>query len=288
MDGIMRSDHFARIRRLTAAHLPGLATAPVTPLGGGLDNTAYEVGGEVVFRLADGGAASRVVEESRLLAAVAEISPVPVPVPLLTSESDGCLAYRKLPGSPLMGVPFAERGPLAQAAAPALGRFLTALHRVPVPVVASFVEVDDTPFDVDLQEAQAVYPDVAEAIPPSYRPRVEAFLSAPPPTDPSARVLCHNDLGAEHLLTSDGALTGVIDWTDAALTTPARDLSRLYRDLGPAPFATFLAHYDPAPPPQATVFLARCAALEDLAYGLAHPPYLRQALAALPHLFPDA
>ncbi len=47
------------------------------------------------------------------------------------------------------------------------------------------------------------------------------------------RVVAHADLGAEHILALDGRLTGIIDWSDAAITDPAVDFARVYRDFGP-------------------------------------------------------
>jgi aminoglycoside phosphotransferase (APT) family kinase protein len=58
-------------------------------------------------------------------------------------------------------------------------------------------------------------------------------------------VFCHNDLGIEHVLVApdSGAITGVIDWSDAALTDPARDFGLVHRDLGPAALAAALTNY---------------------------------------------
>lgn len=111
------------------------------------------------------------------------------------------------------------------------------------------------------------------AIPAAHRDAVGAFLEeAPPPAAPrAALVLCHDDLGIEHVLVDDaGAVTGVIDWSDAAVADPAGDLGRIHRDLGPA------------------VFRARCGALEDLAYGLDEdrPAHMAKVSTALPWLFP--
>jgi aminoglycoside phosphotransferase (APT) family kinase protein len=102
--------------------------------------------------------------------------------------------------------------------------------------------------------------------------------------------LCHNDLGAEHLLTdtATSTLTGVIDWSDAAVTDPAHDFALVYRDLGPALFDLVLSHYghgfDRVDRDRA-VFYARCALIEDLAYGLSTGPR-HYADAALAHLLP--
>lgn len=87
-----------------------------------------------------------------------------------------------------------------------------------------------------------------------------------------------------------GAITGVIDWSDAALTDPARDFGLLLRDLGPAALAAALDGYrsaDTTDLRERAVFYARCGLLEDLAYagrtGL--KAYRDKSLAALDWLF---
>ena len=102
--------------------------------------------------------------------------------------------------------------------------------------------------------------------------------SAPPPAD--RYVVAHADLGAENILECDGTLTGVVDWSDAAITDPALDLARLYRDFGPA----FLDDAIPR-----IEYFARCAALEDLHYGRStgRRDYLQAAERAISWLFKD-
>jgi aminoglycoside phosphotransferase (APT) family kinase protein len=39
------------------------------------------------------------------------------------------------------------------------------------------------------------------------------------------------------------AVTGIIDWSDAAIADPARDLALIYRDLGPEVFELTVTHY---------------------------------------------
>ena len=85
------------------------------------------------------------------------------------------------------------------------------------------------------------------------------------------RVIAHADLGAEHILEVDGTLTGIIDWSDAAITDPALDLARLYRDFGPRFLEALLQAYGPLRHAMPRVkFFARCAALEDLALRPSH------------------
>jgi aminoglycoside phosphotransferase (APT) family kinase protein len=89
---------------------------------------------------------------------------------------------------------------------------------------------------------------------------------------------------------ADGAVTGVIDWSDAAVADPGGDLGRIHRDLGPAALDAALTAFRPARPAavrERAVFRARCGAIEDLAYGLDEdrPAYVSKSVNALPWLF---
>ena len=82
-------------------------------------------------------------------------------------------------------------------------------------------------------------------------------------------MLAHADLGAEHILEAAERITGVIDWSDAAVTDPALRARRL-RGLEDAAMDRI-------------EFFARCAALEDLACG--RPEHVRAAERSVAWLF---
>jgi aminoglycoside phosphotransferase (APT) family kinase protein len=278
------------IRALLSRHLPGYKVTSSVKLGEGLDNAAYEVNGELIVRAskqADHALRSESTRrEADLLATVAGLSTLPVPEPIFMDARAGLLAYVKLPGLPLMDHPVAEPAGLA----PALGRFLSRLHQAPLEKVEQLVERDAYPLPAWREDAQRDYQEIAEHLPAAARPLVEGFLGRTPPAEPrAAAVFCHNDFGAEHVLVDAGAnaLTGIIDWTDAAITDPARDLALVYRDLGPEVFRLTLGYYE-GPFEDAdrerTVFYARCTLLEDIAYGLSTRGARRYAEAGLAHL----
>jgi len=270
----------------------------VTPLGEGLDHVTYDVDGELVVRFAREPDPERLDRETRLLAAMARVSPLPVPEPVLAVPDLGCLAYPRLPGVPLLEL----APPRPAAIAATLGAFLAALHGVSTASMAGLVDVDDVPLAEWRREAAAAYPDVAPHLPPEHRRPVEAFLEAPPPTDAAAdaAVLSHDDLGIEHVLVDPRtwSVTGVIDWSDAAITDPARDFGRIHRDLGPESLGAALdahaaaargtAGHDHDALRDRARFHARCGLLEDLAYGLdtGRRAYVDKSLAALAWLFP--
>jgi len=67
------------------------------------------------------------------------------------------------------------------------------------------------------------------------------------------------------------ALTGVIDWTDAGIADPVRDLALIYRHLGLEIFELTLAHYEghfDDTDRERAVFSVRCKLLEDITYGV--------------------
>jgi aminoglycoside phosphotransferase (APT) family kinase protein len=279
------------------AALPGLQVRSVVLLGQGLDNLVYEVNGTLVVRFSkepDPARRARLISsEAGLLAAVADVSPLPVPEPVFTDPEHGCWAYAKLPGVPLLGLPLGQRLAHAPAAAAELGRFLAALHATPARKMARLVGPDEVPLAGWRDEAAVSYATVTGAIPASRRGSVEAFLAARPPKDGGTLVFSHNDLGIEHILVvpATGAITGVIDWSDAALTDPARDFGLLFRDLGPAALTAALTSYqagDIATLRERAAFYARCGLLEDLAYGhrTGISAYIDKSLTALHWLFP--
>ena len=150
---------------------------------------------------------------------VAELSTLRVPEPVFADVEAGVLAYMKLPGLPLMDHPVAEPARLA----PALGGFLERLHQALVEKVEELVERDSYPLSAWLRDAERDYQEISAHLPVAARCQVEGFLGHTLPEEPRAEAFCHNDLGAEHVLVDVGAsaITGIIDWTDAAISDPA-------------------------------------------------------------------
>jgi aminoglycoside phosphotransferase (APT) family kinase protein len=244
----------------------GHEVGSVAVLGGGLDHVAYEVNGEIVVRWSRG--AEDVRRETELLAAVAEVFLLPVPEVVFVDPDVGALAYRKLPGVPLLGRDLDQLEWLG----PPLGEALTALHGADPGRFEGLLVLDREPLAAWRDEAAAGYREIRDRLPPRPRAMVERFLEAALPAEPDRVVVCHNDLGAEHLLVDAAAcrITGVIDWSDAALADPAIDLGLVFRDLGPDVLDGVLAHYGPAwrdRDRERAVFYARAALIEDLVYG---------------------
>jgi aminoglycoside phosphotransferase (APT) family kinase protein len=292
-------DRVAAVRRMVAAHRPEAPADSVVPLGEGTDNIAYDVDGELIVRWSKERdvrvRAARIDREARLLTAIAAISPLPVPEPSFTVPEQGWLAYRKLPGVPLLDLPQQQRLSHGTSVAATLGDLLTALHAAPVEDMTELVELDGRPLALWREEAAETYAAITGEVPLVYRRRVEAFLDAPPPVGGWTPVFSHNDLGIEHVLVDPGAwaVTGIIDWSDAAIVDPATDFGLLYRDMGPAAHRAALRRYrteinDPAALVERAAFYARCSLIEDLAYGIqtGNDRYVDKSLTAMTWLYP--
>jgi aminoglycoside phosphotransferase (APT) family kinase protein len=163
--------------------------------------------------------------------------------------------------------------------------------------MADLIDTDDDGPAEWRREAVETYPKVAAQVPVDHRRAVEAFLDASPPDDAYALALSHNDLGIEHVLVDRGTwtVTGIIDWSDAAIADPAYDFGLLYRDLGPMALDVAMGRYrtyvnNVENLRQRAIFYARCSVFEDLAYGIemGRRSFVDNSIAACEWLFPDS
>jgi aminoglycoside phosphotransferase (APT) family kinase protein len=285
------------VRKVVGRNLPDQRVETVEVLGAGRDNAAYGVNGTLVVRFSTDADPRRRAElvrgESELLELVASVSPVRVPVPRFVDPDAGCFGYDRLPGTPLLNLPPAEVAPHVERIAATLGEFLSALHELPLDRMAALVGPDEVPPHEWLREATANHAVLAAEVPAERQAAVLEFLAAEPPAADFAPVFSHNDLGIEHVLVDrdTGEVTGVIDWTDAAIVDPAFDFGKLDRDLGPTALDTALRHYragDTDRIAERARFYARCTVFEDLEHGIAtnQRAYVEKCRASLAWLFP--
>jgi len=273
------------LERLRLEHGLWRADAPARLLADGDENLTVEVGDHIV-RFSRQPESDRTLHlEAALLNALAPLTKVLIPAPVVDAEA-GVLMYRRLPGTPLLGCP----GIRLDLVADGLVDLLAAVRRLGDAVR---LPVDDSDDGAWLDDAIADFGMVRHRLDADRAAVVEAFLHAPPPPPPTRMVASHNDLGAEHLLIDDECrLAGVIDWTDAAITDPARDLGSIYRDLGPAVAFRVAARLDGAvtdDDARRMAFHARCRWIEDLRYGLDDPSrravYIGNAWRTFAHTF---
>ncbi|MEU3599816.1 aminoglycoside phosphotransferase family protein [Streptomyces sp. NPDC006798] len=250
------------VRRLLA-----LDGTPVHPVAEGSEHATWLIGDDRVLRLAgDEEVTVRQRREVALRDALRPRLPVPVPGSLATGEWAPGLSYtvdNRLPGRS------AEERPVSGAGELDLSGLLAALRAydpgdatgpaLPPEPVRDPAEVGERA----LVAARRLAADHSLDTGLVHR----RLTDAPQPAAPDSAVLLHNDLKGEHLLTGDdGGITGVLDWTDAALGDPAEDIAGLAISIGaPAAVrASALASYGPDVCLRG-VWLARCDTLTRLA-----------------------
>ena len=242
----------------------------VLQVGEGCDHWAFDVDGAFIVRArkeTDEHTAAAVERETALLEIVSRVSPVPVPQVVAAEPEAGLIVFRRLAGTSLLDRPPADPPAFAES----LAEFVASIHAVPRSVVECLVGPDEYPLEAYQSEAFDWMNDVAAYLTEAQRHSVELFLASPAPPESRRRTFCHNDLGAEHVLAAEdrSALTGIIDWSDAAIADPARDVGRLLRDFGLGLAEAVLRRTGCGDDvlTRAT-FYARVALLEDLAYGI--------------------
>lgn len=265
-------------RALIEAQFPALAPAKVEPLGEGWDNGAFAVNGACVFRFPRRQLAVPLLErEVRVLPQLAGKLPLATPLPSHAGKPSQefpwpFAGYPMLPGRTADQAALSE-GQRSRAAAP-LGRFLKALHALPVDAGRDLIDRLDA-----AKIRERTLPRLREL-----ELEVPRFFEEPV-REPLRTTLVHGDLHARQLLVdAEGALTAVIDWGDVHTGDPACDLAAVWMFLPPSARPAFFEAYGPAD--AQTLALARlravglCAALGVYAKHLGDEKLLREALAA--------
>ncbi|QFY13233.1 phosphotransferase [Nonomuraea phyllanthi] len=240
------------VRDLLRDQHPDLADRPLRLGARGWDNQMWRLGDDLAVRLpwATRDADELLRKEHAWLPVLAPRLPLPVPVPQCLGEPSALFPRPWIVTTWVAGEP-ADRAPVTRAeeAADALAAFLTALHR-PVPddapagrfgrggsladgserfakQLASATELRLVP---DPDAVRAVWDDAAVA--PGW---------AGPP------VWLHADLHPANVLTADGAICGVVDFSDLCAGDPAVDLAAAWSLLPDGAVDRFHAAYQPAP-----------------------------------------
>jgi aminoglycoside phosphotransferase (APT) family kinase protein len=196
----------------------------VTRIDGGWDSLAFDIDDEWIVRMPRRPEVRAWLrQEAALLPLLAPALPAPVPEVAVLEDKDETflLIHRKLHGEPLTA---ALRSGDKASLARELGVFLAALQAFAGAAEAGLGQ----PTAAELVAEEEAFTIRCERVLPlldsSARRRARALLDShrswTPAFDP---VLVHGDLGPEHILSRDGAVTGVIDWSDARMGDPAVD-----------------------------------------------------------------
>ncbi len=275
-----------------AEPLVGEVTA-VSREGSGWDHVAWRVdaadGSAWIVRAAQGEPEDDWAESVRREVAVMglarrRLGPLVADAVVLDAASR-CLAHRRLPGVALQEL--AARDEVSAATldrlAGEIGGLMATIATIDPAASPEPIPRDEDGIDAWRPELPPFVSAIDHLLTASEVASVGRFLAAssPPPPDPAQLVLTHNDLGAEHVLVQPSTfdVTGIIDWTDAAIADPAAEVGRLLRDLGAARLDAVLDGFGAAGARRAGLVergwaYARCLILEDLAYAVEHRPEL--------------
>lgn len=295
--GVESTGHVAGI---IEAQFPDLLPARVTYLGEGCDNAAFEVNARWVFRFPKRpDSEQQLLLEARVLPALSRQTALPIPAFRFHGKPSSVfprhfVGYPKLPGAPAIlfdpaDVPFARL-------APGIGRFLSSVHSFSIDeAIRLGVERQDLRSLVDEVTVDALddFELLNTVTPDSPLETWHAYLkNGPGPLTPSTSSPCfvHHDLAAEHILCSPEtkAITGVIDWSEMAVSDRCVDFAGMFHWGGRAFLDAVLSAYrgpvDDALVPRAR-FLAACRGVADVRFGCdtGRREYVAAGIRALEH-----
>ncbi|WP_406441581.1 aminoglycoside phosphotransferase family protein [Streptomyces sp. NBC_01613] len=261
------------VRRLVSSLLKDGATTTagpeVRPVAEGGEHSTWWVGARHVLRLApDREAAVRLRRELRLRDVVRPHLPVSVPTSVAHGEWAPGLTYTldtKLPGGT------AEEHDVSAVGEADLAGLLTGLREVPARQAETLGVPRTAPRSLEGLRRAAEHAAERLAAADEFDPVRLHQLTGPAAVQlaaqPGTAVLVHHGLKGEHLVVSaDGRVRGILDWTDAAVGDPAEDIAGLAVAVGsPAAVrAATLAGYG-ARPCLRGLWLARCDTVVHLA-----------------------
>lgn len=184
--------------------------------------------------------APRLLAETRLLPVIAGGLGLSVPEPVVLEVDRLRVRHVLVPGVPC--VPEM----LTATDGAVVGRFLRALHATPEERYAGTGVLDTESARAELLDGlDGMRARVLPRLSADRHPEAHALLDAV--AEPTEACLIHGDLGPEHLLTTAGRVSGVIDWTDARIGDPGLDLAWTLHGTPPAFVDALLAAYSPTP-----------------------------------------
>jgi aminoglycoside phosphotransferase (APT) family kinase protein len=271
------------VAEIIQAQFPQLAPVRAVRLGEGYDNVAFEVNERWVFRFPKRADVERqLLIETRILPVLAQQAPVPIPVFSFRGQPSSVYprhfaGYTKLAGVPAIQLDPA-RVPFLRLA-PALARILFFLHSfsvsaaarcgVPEQRIGALIEEIRAEALRDFELVSEIAPDAPLE---KWRSCLEAGVDAHPALG-GTPALVHNDLAAEHLLLDPATqtVTGIIDWSDVAVSDPAVDFAGVFHWGGEALVNAVLSKYEGHVDElvlRRARFMAACRGVADVAFGL--------------------
>lgn len=241
---------FSSVAQMLNKVLPGTGETPLEQMGQGDFCLAFRYGEQVVRVARHAEAAAALRRETCVLARIAERLSLPVPRLAFFAPPD-CppfTVHRAVNGVALTrelweDLPAAARDHTAAG----LAEFLLVLHALPVEIGQECGLEGFSAFALAEEMRETVRETIWGRLDVGDQRRWAAFLmgavhqldhSRPP-------ALIHCDIAPGHVLfePASGALTGIIDFGDLAIGSPARDFIYIYEDFGPDMLNAVLDRY---------------------------------------------
>lgn len=240
--------NLAKAHWVVAAQFPEYGSQQAAKIGEGWDNFCIVYPDGMVFRLPRRVSAVPLIKvELAVLPLIAQLLPVPIPVPVLAGQPTEdypypFLGYRMLEGETADRLPFAD----PRATAELLGATLRVLHSLDpsdLPLPNDHLHRKDPARLRERFEVRwAVLPDHerarwGEGLADWVRQTSESVK----PT--TTETVVHGDLYPRHLLVHEGRLSGIIDWGDVHQGHPSMDVSVMFTGFDSEHHDAFLASY---------------------------------------------
>lgn len=274
---------------LISTNFPDFKINDINKIGEGTGNVAYEVNSKYIFRFPKKSENQIQLErEISVQKILKTYSPLPIPNFEYLPHDHSFVGYQKLVGDPMINI-FKEFEAW-DSFSRHIGTFITKLHNIPMDEFKGLdLLTENKSFEDWQNHSYHFYEKTKYLIPEQYIPGIESFFQSTLQSNIGELVFCHNDLGVEHILILDGEVSGIIDWGGAALTDPASDFARLYRDVGEQVLDKVLAEYttfrNKSEIRNRAIFYGKCLIFEDLFCGLRDEIYLQKSLSALKWMF---
>lgn len=217
----------ALVRELLRAQHPDIARLPITEAAAGWDNAIFRLDDALAVRLPRRAAAAALLEnEQRWLPVLQARLPLPVPTPIRVGVPQHPYPWR-WSVTPWIAGETADRSLPDRDQARIFAAFLDALHTPPP------ADAPRNPFrGVPLAERHERFTRCVGTLAERGHTTDERLLqlwadAIERPIDVAATWI-HGDLHAHNVLVSNGRITGVIDWGDAARGDRATDLAAVW------------------------------------------------------------
>lgn len=226
---------------------PKLDAQKIEYLGAGYDNTTYLINDEYVFRFPRKSVSAKLLEnEIYILPKIAEFLPCPISLSKWAGKPDKSYpwifaGYKKLLGQSACSLNLSDSA-LSTFAKP-LGKFLAALHSIPIKEEYKQKLPDDSKIKLDktlvltrirtnLEKVELV------GLLENKKELYDLLNQMENLPLPHGKCIVHGDLYSRHLLVHENKLSGIIDWGDVHIGDLAVDISIAYS------FLPYSAHED--------------------------------------------